>query len=160
MIKFLGSAFGRDCSWSAISTLHPLRQRLPPVKRATLADNTNTNVNTSIGEGENGYTNGGNHTSNASSSTEAFFGYYTTLINLVLNMLLDALIPVSISMFITMLGSLSFVNVDAFIVNSMFMFNIITRWFNYIYVMFSILIFWVKICQFMIKFPTRKQVSV
>lgn len=92
VIKFLVSAFGRDCSWSAISTLHPLRQRLPPLQCATSADNTNINVNTGIGEGGKNNTNGGNHTNNASSRTGAFSGYYTTLIILVLNMLLDALI--------------------------------------------------------------------
>lgn len=78
---------------------------------------------------ENVNINGGN--TNASSSTRAFSGYFTTLI-LVLNMLLDAFVHVSIFMFITMLGSLPFANV-----------------------MFITLIFWIKIYQIMTIFSTN-----
>ena len=127
------------------------------------AVNTDNNTYTGTGEGENGNTNGGNNTNNASSSFGAFSGYFTIFI-FVLNLLFDALVHVSIFMFITMLslGSLFYVNildVYAYIIKSMLMFNTFTRSFNYIHVMCSILIFWIKICRFMTKFSTIQKLD-
>jgi hypothetical protein len=86
-------------------------------------------------------TNGGNSASQSSGGT--FTGYNILLLPFILLKLSVAIL-------------LRCLNVDAYFTLSMLMvmFSLITRSLLIVYVMFIVLIFWIKICQFMTIFPT------
>jgi uncharacterized membrane protein YjfL (UPF0719 family) len=105
------------------------------------------NMSTEIGDKEVNDINGGNAASKSSGGT--FLGY-----TFILLILLD----VSLLMFFAMAALRYSVNVDAYFILSMlklYTSSTITRSTHIANVMFIILIFWIKICRIMTKFPTH-----
>ncbi len=112
---------------------------------------TFTKMSTEIGDKKMNNINGGNTASKSSGGT--FSGY---------TFILPILLDVSLLILFAMAALRYFVNVDAYFILSilkLYTSSTVTRSTHIANVMFIVLIFWIKICRIMTKFPTRSPAS-